>query len=883
MAETKKQKFVIIDGNALLHRAWHALPPLTTKAGEVVSAVYGFALILLKVLKEIRPEYVVVAFDRKAPTFRHKEFKEYKAKRVKQPQELYDQIKHVKELLGAFNIPFYEKDGYEADDIIGTVTQLTTHNSQLTTLIVTGDLDALQLVGKNTQVYTLRKGITDTVIYDEKKVLERYGLSPQQLIDFKALRGDPSDNIPGVRGIGEKTALTLIKTYGSLEKVYQNINKIKEKTRQLLLKYRKDAILSKKLVTIVRKVPFKFELEDARWPGVSHDKTVDLFRQLEFKSLLKQVALLQEAGKNITKKETETRVKYYIVDDSKKFNQFLRVLKQQKAFALDTETTDLNPSRAETLGISFSWGEKEAYYLPISSLKSKILNLKSILEDPNIKKYGHNFKCDIEVLASLGIDLKGVSFDTMIASYILNPGSRAHDLDTLIFNHFGYERPKLEPPQHSCEDADFIWRLVNILSSQIREKDLLPLFQKIEMPLILVLARMEATGIKINTNLLKKLSRETAQKLAQIESQIYELAGTKFNIVSPQQLRRVLFEKLKIPTEGIKKGKTGFSTAVVELEKLKAQHPIINLIFQYRKLFKLKTTYLDALPELVNPKTGRIHTSFNQTITATGRLSSSNPNLQNIPARTELGRKIRQAFITQKGFKFLSADYSQIDLRIVASIANDKKMIDAFKRDEDIHRQIAAEINEVNPDKVTPEMRQDAKTISFGLIYGMSPYGFAQATGMAQDRAQEFMEKYFKLHPAIKEYMNKTITKARKYGYVATLFGRKRWLPEINSGVTPVRRAAERMAVNLPIQGTTADLIKIAMIEIDSQLITCNFPLRMLLQVHDELLFEVPEDKIKEVAEEIKEIMENPPIKLKVPIKVNMLVGDNWGELKKIW
>jgi DNA polymerase-1 len=871
MAETKKQKFVVIDGNALLHRAWHALPPLTTKAGQVVSAVYGFALILLKVLREIRPEYVVVAFDRKAPTFRHKEFKEYKAKRVKQPQELYDQIKHVKELLGAFNIPFYEKDGYEADDIIGTVVARI--KAKVLNLIVTGDLDALQLVDKNTQVYTLRKGITDTVIYDEKKVLERYGLGPEQLIDFKALRGDPSDNIPGVRGIGEKTALTLIKTYGSLEKVYQNINKIKEKTRQLLLKHKKDAMFSKKLV--VRKVPFKFELEDARWPGVSRDKVVDLFRQLEFKSLLKQVALLQEAGKDITKKETEIKVEYHIVDDSKKFNQFLRVLKQQKAFALDTETTELNPFGAEILGISFSWEGKEAYYIPISSLKSKILNLKSILEDPNIKKYGHNFKFDIEVLANLGINLKGVSFDTMIASYILNPGSRAHDLDTLIFNHFGYERSKLEPPQHSCEDADFIWRLVNILSSQIKKKDLLSLLQKIEMPLIPVLARMEANGIKVNIKLLKKLSRETAQKLAQIESQIYKLAGTKFNIASPQQLRRVLFEKLKIPTEGIKKGKTGFSTAVAELEKLKAQHPIINFIFQYRELFKLKTTYLDALPELVNPKTGRIHTSFNQTITATGRLSSSNPNLQNIPARTELGRKIRQAFVAQKGFKFFSADYSQIDLRIIASVADDKKMIDTFKRDEDIHRQIAAEINDVELDEVTPQMRQDIKTISFGLIYGMSPYGFAQATGMTQDGAQEFMEKYFKLHPAIKEYMNKTITKARKYGYVATLFGRKRWLPEINSGVTPVRRAAERMAINLPIQGTTADLIKIAMIAIDPSF-------KLLLQVHDELLFEVPENKIKEVAEDIKEIMENPPIKLKVPIKVNMLVGDNWGELTSL-
>ncbi len=898
-----KQRFIIVDGNALLHRAWHALPPLTTKKGELVNAVYGFILVFLKVLKELKPNYIAVTFDKKEPTFRHKEFKEYKAGREKQPDELYQQIPRIKELIEAFNVSIYEKDGFEADDIIGTLTkEIAKKFLNIENIIVTGDLDTLQLVDERTKVYGLKKGITETILYDQRKVREKYNLEPRQLIDFKALKGDPSDNIPGVKGIGDKTATELLKNFKTLKGVYQNLDLIKEKTRKLLEENKDKAFFSKKLVTIVEDVPINFDLNDCKIQKFNRNKIIRLFQELEFKSLLERIP-----QGDSTKDEYLTikkEVNYQLIETQEKFEKFLKIFKKQKIFALDTETTNLDPFRAELLGISFSWKEKEAFYLCLDQSKSQLKNihlneLKKFLEDPEIIKVGHNIKYDLGVLNEAGIFPRGISFDTMIASYLLNPGSRVHGLDNLVFAEFGHRKisfsdlagqektlsikqiPLEKLSYYSCEDADYAFRLVPKLRLQLEEKNLLNLFQKIEMPLVSVLVKTERNGVKINSNFLKNLSQELENKIQKLKVNIYKLVGCQFNIDSPLQLKEVLFEKLKITSQEIKKIKTGLSTAAKELEKLKGQHPAIDLILEYRELSKSKSTYLDALPILVNSKTDRIHTNFNQTITATGRLSSSGPNLQNIPIRSELGCQIRKAFIAEPGYKLVSIDYSQIELRIAASLANDQKMIETFKRGKDIHQQTASEIFGCPLDKVSSLMRRQAKTINFGIIYGMGVHGLAQAAGLGQEEAKNFMEKYFTVHQGIKNYIEETKALARSLGYVETLFGRRRWLPDIVSNVAQIKNAAERMAINFPIQGTAADIIKMAMIELDKQIDSLGWEIKMILQVHDELVFEIKEDLVKKASPIIKEIMETV-CHLRVPLEAEVFWGNNWGEMEKI-
>ncbi len=941
-------KFIIIDGNALLHRAWHALPPLYTKKGELVNVVYGFTSIFLKTLKELKPTHFVVTFDKKAPTFRHKMFEKYKAQRVKQPDEFYNQIPRVKELLEIFNIPVFEKDGYEADDLIGTIAyQLTIANlkSPIETIIVTGDLDTLQLINENTKVFTLKKGINDTIIYDKKAVQERYGLTPEQIIDFKALRGDPSDNIMGVKGIGEKTAIELLKTFGTLEKIYKAISEsgdqIKEKTKKILLEYKDDAFLSKKLVTILKDAPIQIELEKCKLKNFDQEKIIKLFQELEFKSLLSKLSAIQsllivnsEKNKKVWNAENQNdnskcknqkfkqdeisaiyeenkkeQGKYILIDTQEKFEKFLEKLKKQKAFVLDTETTNLNPFKAKLLGISFCWKNGEAYYVQYQISNIKYQKLKEILENSKIKKCGHNIKFDAAILKEQGIDLQGINFDTMIASYLLNSGTRALSLDSVVFTELGHQmisfeklvgfkipkkidEKKLEQimesvpiqkmAEYSCEDADYTFQLIDQLIPQLKEKNLWNLFQEIEMPLIPVLAQMERNGIKINKEILQTLTEQLIIYEKQLTGKIYQNAGIEFNINSPLQLKKILFEKLKISINGIKKTKTGISTAASELEKLKGSHLIIDLILEYREIFKLKSTYSEALPKLINLKTQRIHTSFNQTITATGRLSSSNPNLQNIPAKGKFSKEIRTAFIAEKGCKLISVDYSQIELRVIASLANDEKMIQAFKNKEDIHIRTAAEINECELNEVTSEMRQQAKAINFGIIYGMGVYGLVQRTGISQEKAKKFIEKYFEIHNGIKNYLEEIKKAAKEKGYVETLFGRRRYLPEINSKMFQIQNAAERMAINMPIQGTAADLIKIAMIKINEKI--KNKSIKMVLQVHDELVFETEMQYTASLCEIIKQEMEQSleTKKFKVPIEVNIKIGDNWGEMKEM-
>jgi len=909
MSKTKP-KLIIIDGNALIHRSFHALPPtMRTKNGQIVNAVYGFTSFLLKALNEFHPEYVVLTLDKKGPTFRHEEYAAYKATRVKAPDELYEQIPLVKRVVEAFKIPIFELTGYEADDLIGTICEQVKTDKNLEKIIITGDLDTLQLVDERTKVYTMSRGLTDSVLYDTNQVKERYGLKPEQIIDYKALRGDPSDNIPGVRGIGEKTASELLIEFANLDGVYaaaqKNNSKINPRVNEKLLTSKVEAYLSQKLATINCQAPLKFSLTDIEFTNFNLDDVLAVFSNLEFKSLLNKVKELRDnlnkhhepAGETKFARNTQD-FKYQLIDDDKKFKAFLKKLDVQKDFALDTETTGLDPITAELLGISFSWQTGEAYF--ILPTKTRLAALKPILENPQIKKYGHNLKFDWRVLKNQKIELNGLKFDTMIASYLLNPGHRQHDLDSLVFSELGFEKiskknlaasqpeqltldfKTMDPTKlslYSCEDADFTNRLVKILSQRLKKEELEELFNKIEMPLIPVLGEMENNGIKVDPRVLNKLNDEISIKIDKLEKEIYKLAKVKFNINSTKQLKEILFVKLEIPTDNLRKTKTGFSTAEDELIKMRDLHPIIPLLQDYRELNKLQTTYLNALPVLINPQTGRIHTSFNQTIAATGRLSSTEPNLQNIPTRTSEGQKVRGAFVAALGDQLVSFDYSQIELRLAAHLANDPKMIAAFKNQEDIHTATAAAINGVPLTAVTKTMRREAKAINFGILYGQGPHGLSQNADIPYWQANEFIKKYFLAYPNIKKMVNNFIKEAEKTGYALTLFGRRRPLPEISSTIPAIRKSAERMAINTPVQGTAADLIKLAMIKIAKIVQDKEGEIKLLLQVHDELIFEIKKDKIKTYSPLIKKAMEEV-LKLKVPIIVEENSGDNWGELK---
>jgi DNA polymerase-1 len=911
-----KPKLIIIDGNAIIHRSFHALPPtLRTKDGVLVNAVYGFTSFLLKALNEFHPEYVILTLDKAGKTFRHETYAEYKATRTKAPDELYEQIPLVKKVAEAFDIPIFELSGFEADDLIGTLSRQAEDEKNLETIIMTGDMDTLQLIDDKTKVYTMSRGLSDSVLYDTQKVNERYGLKPTQIIDYKALRGDPSDNIPGVKGIGEKTAVELLQNFNDLEGVYKaaekNDKKIKARTLELLAASRDNAFLSQELATIDCEAPIKLLLDKARFANFNLEKVLSLFSEFEFRSLLGRVKEVRdrlekahqgkESGIQVVEDKIEKRrqeASYSFLKTAADFEKFLNKIKKVKEFAFQIETNDSNPLTADVSGVSFCFKEGEAYF--IIPEKNHWTDLKPILENENLKKIGHNLKFAWRILDKLDIKLKGISFDVMIASYLLNPGERRHDLDALAFSELGIEKITAkniqadEPKQLSfdlsgpdpeklslfaCENVDLILKLKKILAAKLKKEELEDVFNKIEMPLTVVLGEMENTGIKIATKPLAKLSQDVIAKLKKLETEIHKLAGMDFNINSTKQLKEVLFEKLEIPTDGLKKTKTGFSTAEEELSKLKDLHPIIPLLQEYRELNKLETTYLNALPKMINPQTGKIHTNFNQTVAATGRLSSNDPNLQNIPTRTEEGRKIREAFVAEDGYKLISFDYSQIELRLAAHMSKDAKMIAAFKSSADIHTATAAGINGVKVEEVTKKMRQEAKAVNFGILYGQGPHGLSQGAGIPYYEASQFIKKYFETYPNIKKMIDGFIKQARKEGYAITMFGRKRPLPDMESSIPMVRKSAERMAINTPVQGSAADLIKMAMIKIVEMIGEKTEDIKMLLQVHDELIFEIKEDKIKYYSPKIKEIMEGA-MKLNVPILVDENIGDNWGELK---
>ncbi len=866
-----KERLIIVDGNALVHRAFHALPPtMQTKDGVLTNAVYGFLTIFFKVLKELKPQYAVLTFDLAKKTFRHEQFVDYKATRQKQPDELYQQLPIVKEIVRAFNIPIYEKEGFEADDLIGTITKKI--DGSVEKYIVTGDLDTLQLVDPLTKVFTLRKGVKDTIIYDRQAVQEKYqGLTPEQMIDFKALRGDPSDNIPGVKGIGEKGAVALLKKYHNLKNIYQNIKQIKGATQQKLIASKEQAFLSQHLATIVRDVPVNIKLADCRLDDFSLDQVYQVLSKYEFKSLLNQLSSIPQfkSGQpSLLSSLSQPKIKtdYQLVDTLAKAKQLRQQLAKQKIFSLDTETNSLDFISNKLVGFSVSWQAHSAYFV----LADLLPEFKSILADPNYRKVGHNLKFDWHALHNSGVELQGIAFDTMLASYLLNPGTRQHALDKLAFSELGrrmltYEElcghgqkqiPLTEVPldrltAYASADADIAWQLYRKLEPLLKKEKLDSLFIDLEMPLLSVLATMENNGVVVDAKFLAKMDQKLKSKIKNLESKIYQIAGAKFNIASPLQLKEVLFDKLKIKSEKIKRIKTGLSTAASELSKMRSEHKIIPLLEEYRELTKLLNTYIEALPRLINPQTKRLHTSFNQTITATGRLSSSEPNLQNIPMRTDLGREIRLAFIAPAGYQIASLDYSQIELRIVAHLSQDPKMLEAFHQDEDIHRRTAAELNDVPLDQVTPTMRREAKSVNFGIIYGMGVYGLAQDAGISREQAAAFLDRYFSLHPGVSDYITKTKRFALQHGYVETLLGRRRYLPDINSGIFQLRQAAERMAVNMPAQGTAADLMKKAMLQVQQAIDAGKIKAKMILQVHDELVFEI---KSSEVSSETKKI-----------------------------
>ncbi|MCK5510006.1 DNA polymerase I [Candidatus Parcubacteria bacterium] len=967
----KLKKLMIIDGNALIHRSFHALPPtMTTKDGTVVNAVYGFMSFLIKAMRDLKPEYVVLTLDKKGPTFRHKKFKEYKAKRVKAPDELYAQIPMVKKLAEDFNIPVFEKDGFEADDLIGTIAaEISSRRNRALPcycecVIVTGDKDTLQLVNEHTKVYSMSRGLSDAILYNSELVKEKMGVRVDQVVDYKALSGDASDNIPGVPGIGAKTAVALLKEFDNLDNLYDyaarqpkanppradntqlSTEKIKPRILDLLVKHKKSAYLSQELATIKCDVKINFDLEATRFFDLDKDKIVKALSELEFKSLLPRVQnLFNEVGADTKEKKqqaTEDKFernrkdfKYILVDTESKFKKFLTEIKKQKHFTFDTETSGFDPITCDLLGISFSWKKGAAYFVKLriknnelSTRRNRALpcsinnksqgslfgdvkkpdiakgnekwleKLKSVFADEKVKKTAHNAKFDVRVLKNKGVAVRGVDFDTMLASYLLNPGTRGHGLDALTFTELGFEKiskndllgmgkdkkifGELEMEKlslYSCEDADFTERLRYILKPKLKKENLETLFKTIEMPLIDALSHMEDTGVRIDAEFLSRMSKKMTKKIKALEKEIHDMAGESFNIRSTKQLKYILFEKMELPTEAIKKTKTGFSTGADELEKLKEFSPIISLIQEHRELNKLVSTYIDALPELVNEKTGRVHTSYNQTVTATGRLSSTKPNLQNIPVKTDLGKEIRKAFVADKGYKLLALDYSQIELRLAAHMSGDKKIIKAFKNGADIHSSTAAEINNVSLEKVDTKMRREAKAINFGILYGQGPRGLSRAADIPYAQAKDFIDNYFKVYSGIKKYIDEKIAFARENGYTETLYKRKRYLPEINSSILMVKKGAERMAVNTPIQGTAADIIKIAMIEVMNKV--CNDKAKMLMQVHDELIFEIKDSETEKETKKIKDIMEGV-IKLDVPIIVDVKVGENWGEMEVV-
>ena len=924
--ETKK--LFIVDGHAHIYAAYYApMRPLNSPSGEPTKAVFVFTTAILGLLEREKPDMLVVAMDSKAPSFRTKIYREYKAHRPPMPEDMPGQIDRIEQILEAMNIPMLRVDGWEADDLIGTLTAEAA-KAGIDAYICSKDKDMLQLLQKHVSTYDIKTGQKT----DLQKLHEEIKLRPRQFIDVLALQGDASDNVPGVPDVGPKTALEWIQKYGSLEELYSHADEIKGKRGDNLRNSKEIAYLSQKLVTIDCNAPVKLDEKTFAVSEPNKEKLAGIFKELGFTRLLGQLNISTEApsvsaGMNAkTAKETApagrqgtlfavaaeksartTDKDYQLIDTPQKFDEFFRRLYRQKSFAVDTETTSIDPMRAELVGMSFCWKERQAYYLPVRApLGQKRLDLSkirpvlaSVLADAKRYKIGQNLKYDMPVLENAGMPLAvkdGGTFDTMVASYCLHADRSSHSMDAMARDYLNYEPIPISDLigkgknqitfdmvdtasgcEYSAEDADVTYQLWQYLSARLdAQPTLKKLFEELEMPLVSVLARMESNGVSLDTDLLKRMSKTINKQVEQLTDKIFALAGLPFNIDSTKQLAEILFDRLGL--QSVRRGKTQRSTDADVLEQLSHQHPIVPLILEYRQLVKLQNTYIDKLPLLVNPKTQRVHASFNQTVTATGRLSSSDPNLQNIPIRTELGKQIRAAFVPkEKDGCILSADYSQIELRLLAHFSKDKALLKAFADDMDIHTFVASQIYGIPADEVSSEMRTKAKAVNFGIIYGQGPYGLSQNVGISQAEAKKFIDDYYARYPAIRKFMDGEIDKAAKSGYAQTILGRRRPITGLNSKNHNVRSLAERLTVNTVIQGSAADLIKMAMIAIGRRIDKDGLPIKMILQIHDELVFELPEKDANKHAKWISAEMTGA-IKLDTPLKVDVSIGKSWLE-----
>ncbi len=900
------KKLYLVDGTSFCYRAFYAIRSLSNSKGEPTNAIYGFITMLSKLFADGCPDYAAICFDRPEPTFRHKDFEAYKAHRKPTPDDLISQLEPIKEFCRAFNWAVFEKAGFEADDLLGTLAREGAEKG-LQVFIVTSDKDFLQLVTDKVKVLNPGKEI---MIYDTAGVKNRFeGLGPEKIVDVMAIMGDASDNVPGVPGIGEKGAVKLIQEFGSLENLLKYSSKVKSKSQQALLKeHGAQALLCKKLVQIDTDVPMeKLDWEAMRLRQPDAGRLMDLCRHYEFRGLLKQHMPAGETQK-------DSKRAYQTIETEKDLAKLVETLTKAKAFSVDTETTSKDPMLAELVGMSFSWDALQAAYVPVSSKKhagpglalaAVLKKIAPLLESPKHPKYGQNIKYDWIVFKRHGVDVQGFVFDTMIASYLINPIKLNHNLDDIALEHLSVKKITTESligkgktqctmaevalekiAEYAAEDADCVFRLVPFFKPKLEEQGLMELFEKVEIPLALCLGQMEMNGVALDLETLKTLSDETGRQLEKLTAAIYKDAGGEFNINSTKQLAEILFVQLKLPA--VKKTKTGYSTDVSVLEKLAEDYDLPRKLLEYREKSKLKSTYLDALPEIVNPTTHCVHTSYHQTTTATGRLSSSDPNLQNIPIKTAEGRQVRRAFVSRYGKKgsarqslpsgggkILSADYSQIELRLLAHLSDDQSLIRAFAEDRDIHRYTATLLYNVAEKDVTREMRDLAKTINFSIIYGKTAYGLSQDLGIPVQEADQFIREYFNRYEGIKTYLDGQKEKARREGFLTTLLGRRSYFPDLNSSNGQLRQFAERAAINAPIQGSAADLIKLAMLNIQKRLEREEPRSLMIMQVHDELVFDVPAESVDSVTELVRQGMESA-YTLKVPLKVDVTAGDSW-------
>lgn len=916
-----EKKFVIIDALAMAYKAYFAFinRPLVNSKGESTSAVYGFANQLIRVIEETKPDILAVAFDDKEKTFRHDIYEGYKSSRAAMPDDMIPQIQRIKDLVEAFNLPLYIKPGYEADDIIGTAVKIA-ESKNMTSYAVTPDKDYIQLITDKVRLIKTGKSTNELIITDLEKAIKDYGFEPRFMVDFLALVGDSSDDIPGVAGIGPKTAQPLIAQFGHIESIYENLDKIERKAViNKLEANRENAFLSKKLATIVCNVDMDFNFND-KFREPNFDTLDTLFADMEFKNLSARVRKLfnnensdheEDTTISVIKKFDEKKIKYHLIKTIDGATNLSKILSKSEEFVFDTETDSLDTLEVNIAGVSICIKKGEAYFIPINpfgdsndlfeeglndrlSIDEFIKIFKPIFENKSIKKICQNGKYDIEVMNKYNVNVANFYFDTMLASYIIDPDQK-HGMDALSEKYLGYEPIHLNElfdvkkdaskvftvdqnslSNYANEDADITYQLYKVLEKELEKNDLKKLAFEIEFPLVPVLAKMETSGVRLDMKGLAEFSSQLEKMITDLTSSIFNLAGEEFNIKSTKQLQAILFDKLKLKPS--KKTKSGFSTDAKSLELLKGEHEIIDHLLNYRQLTKLKSTYADALPKLVSKRTGKLHTTYNQTVASTGRLSSLNPNLQNIPIRTELGREIRKAFIpSDKNYKIFSADYSQIELRIMAHLSGDESMLKAFKNNEDIHKSTAALVFMVDPEEVTSDMRRKAKEVNFGILYGIGAFGLANRLGITRTHAQEVIDTYFNTFKSIKGMMDTLVEQARSKGYAETINGRRRYLRNINSKNRVVRQFEERVAINMPIQGTAADMIKIAMINIHNELEKLDSKTKMILQVHDELMFDMHTSEIDQLVPIIISKMENA-MRLKLPIKVESGIGDNWLE-----